>query len=42
MVELNGKPDFEGLPPIMVRHLMSFTPEELRKYPTTCLNVILK
>ena len=42
MIEDNGEVQFDGLPQVMKKHLIAFSQEELKEYPHTCLNVILK
>ena len=42
MVDSGDKITFDGLPEVMKKHLIAFSKEELRDYPSTCLNVILK
>ena len=42
MIDNNGEVQFDGLPQVMKKHLIAFSQEELKEYPHTCLNVILK
>lgn len=42
-MEVTGKNvQFIGLPDMITKQLMAFSSEELKQYPNTCLNVILK
>ena len=42
MVENGGKVELKGLPEIMKKYLLGFDQSEIKKYPTTVLNVIIK
>lgn len=40
--EEGGKLVFEGIPDIMTKYLLSFSQDEIKQYPSTVLNVIIK
>jgi len=42
LVDNGGKTEFKGIPDMMKKYLLGFDQAEIKKYPTTVLNVIIK
>merc|ERR1712179_401146 len=42
LIDNGGKIEFKGLPDMMKKYLLGFDQAEIKKYPTTVLNVIIK
>ena len=42
MMEEGGKIVFKGMPELMTKFLLNFDQSEIKQYPVTVLNVIIK